>query len=47
MFTQMSAKVSIIVFGEKTMAAMVKKYKQTDKVKMEGKPVATPIDPDT
>ena len=47
MFTQISAKSGIKKFGEKAMAAMVKDYIYIDKGPIEGKPVVTPIDPDT
>ena len=47
MFTQISAKAGIKKFREKAVAAMVKEYRQIYKRPIEGKPVVTPIDPDT
>ena len=47
MFTQMSAKAGIKKFGQKAVADMVKQYEHRGKETMEGKPVVTPIDPDT
>ena len=44
MFTQMSAKQGIKLFGEKAIAAMYKELKQLDEGAMPGKPVVQPID---
>ena len=44
MFTQMSAKKGIKMFGEHAIAAMFKEYKQLDKGAVDGKPVIRPID---
>jgi Ca2+-binding EF-hand superfamily protein len=43
MFTQMSAKKGIRMFGEKAVAAMVKEFTQLDKGAMPGKQVIQPI----
>ena len=47
MFTKMSAKSGIKKFGEKTVADMIKQYRQINKGPMEGKPVVTYIDHET
>ena len=47
MFMQISANVGINKFREKAVSAMVKYYRQIDKRTIEGKPVATYINPDT
>ena len=46
MFTQMSEKSGIKKKG-KSVAEMVKEFRQIEKGSMSGKPVVTPIDPDT
>ena len=43
----MSAKAGINKFEEKAVEAMEKEFRQIDKGPMEGKPLITPIDPDT
>ena len=44
-FTQMTAKRGIKLFGEKAVAAMVKEFTQLDKGAFPGNPVVGPIDP--
>ena len=46
MFTRMFAKARIKKFGEKSVTAMVKEYRQIYNGTTEGKPVVTPIDHD-
>ena len=47
MFMKMYAKAGVKKFEENAVTAKVKEYIQIDKGTMEGKIVATPIDPDT
>ena len=47
MFTQMTAKKGMKLFGEQAVAAMFKEYKQLNEGAVPGKPVLAPIDPDT
>jgi len=47
MFTQMSAKKGIKMFGERTIAAMLNEYNQIDKGPMPGKPVFKAVDYNT
>lgn len=44
MFTQMSAKKGIKMFGERAIAALLKEYNQMDKAPMPGKPVFGAVD---
>ena len=47
LFTQMTAKRGIKLFGERAIAAMTKEFNQLDKGAFPGKPVVEPIDPTT
>ena len=47
MFTQMQATVRMKLFGEKAIAAMIKKLKQLKEGPMPGKRVIKAVDPDT
>ena len=47
MFTQMFAKSGIQIFGEKSVAPMIKELSKFDKGPMTVKPFVGPINPDT
>ena len=47
MFTQMQATRGFKLFGERSVAAMIKELKQLEEVPMPGKKVVTAINPDT